>query len=336
MNGMFALASVSSAGSPPFVVMVLGARAFSLNTLYPHYRRARAGKAKRLSQTDSLFGLLQDWDGNFDALGDIADFLAREGVENEQWRGGVSRFADLRKLPPVLSPGKMLYAAQNYKEHVQEMHAAKFGTSDQSKGKDFAGEKTNTKPYAFLRAPSTLIGAEDDIVLPTMFDRIDWEVEMAVAIGRRGKHIPAARAREHIAGFMTTNDVSCRSLAFREDRPGIRSDWLGGKSHDTFAPMGPLLVPRDFVADFMNLRLTLSVNGEVMQDGNTRDMIFTPEEQIEYCSHMLTLEPGDIFATGTPSGVGQGRGKFLKMGDVVEAEIEGLGRLHNRVVAEAA
>ncbi len=333
---MFALASVSSAGSPPFVVMVLGERALSLTSIYPHYRRARAEKAKRLTHSESLFGLLQDWDANFDALADSAAFITREGIENKHWRDSVSRFADLRKLPPVLTPGKMLYAAQNYKEHVQEMHAAKFGTSDQSKGRDFSGEKANTRPYAFLRAPSTLIGADDDIVLPAMFDRIDWEVEMAVAIGRRGKHIPAARARDHIAGFMTTNDVSCRSLAFCEDRPGIRSDWLGGKSHDTFAPMGPLFVPRAFVANFMNLRLTLSVNGEVMQDGNTRDMIFTPEEQIEYCSHMLTLEPGDIFATGTPSGVGQGRGKFLKAGDVVEAEIEGLGRQHNRGVAEVA
>lgn len=328
---MFGLATVSSAGSPPFVVMVLGERALSLASLYPHYRRARAEKAKRLLHGESLLGLLQDWDGNFDALSDIADFFAREGAENKEWRHGVSRFAELRKLPPMQTPGKMLYAAQNYKEHVKEMQAAKFGSAS----KDFSGEKDNTKPYSFLRAPSTLIGADDDIILPKLFDRIDWEVEMALAIGRRGKHIAVARAKDHIAGFMTTNDVSCRSLFLREDRPGLRSDWLGGKNHDSFAPMGPLFVPCAFVPNYMNLRLTLSVNGEVMQDGNTGEMIFSPEEQIEYFSHMLTLEPGDIFATGTPSGVGTAKGKFLKAGDVVEAEIEGLGRQRNRVVAEA-
>ncbi len=324
---MFALATVSSAGSPPFVVMVLGERALSLASVYPQYRRARAVKAKRLTNSESLSGLLQDWDANFDALSDIAVFAAREQVKDCE-----SRFADLRKLPPVLAPGKMLYAAQNYKEHVKEMQAAKFASAS----KDFSGEKDNAKPYSFLRAPSTLIGANDDIVLPAMFDRIDWEVEMALAIGRRGKHIAAARAKDHIAGFMTTNDVSCRSLFLREDRPALRSDWLGGKNHDTFAPMGPLFVPREFVPNYMNLRLTLSLNGEVMQDGKTSEMIFSPEEQIEYCSHMLTLEPGDIFATGTPSGVGTAKGKFLKVGDVIEAEIEGLGRLRNRVVAEAA
>ena len=324
---MFALASVSSSGSPPFVVMVMGERALSLLSFYSLYRRARAEKAKRLTNPESLFGLLQDWDANFDALTDIASFAARE-----QMKEGESRFADLRKLPPVLQPGKMFYAAQNYKEHVKEMQAAKFASAS----KDFSGEKDNAKPYSFLRASSTLIGAYDDIVLPAMFDKVDWEVEMALAIGRPGKHIQAARAKDHIAGFMTTNDVSCRSLFLREDRPGLRSDWLGGKNHDSFAPMGPLFVPRDFVPNYMKLRLTLSVSGEVMQDGNTSEMIFSPEEQIEYCSHMMTLEAGDIFATGTPSGVGTAKGRFLKAGDVVEAEIEGLGRMRNRVVAETA
>lgn len=324
---MFALATVSSAGSPPFVVMVMGERALSLASIYPHYRLARADKAKRLTNPESVLGLLQDWDANLDTLSDIANFAARERSS-----GGEIRLADLRKLPPVLRPGKMLYAAQNYKEHVKEMQAAKFASAS----KDFSGEKDNAKPYLFLRAPSTLIGADDDIVLPAMFDKVDWEVEMAVAIGRPGKHIAANKAKAHIAGFMTTNDVSCRSLFLREDRPGMRSDWLGGKNHDTFAPMGPLFVPRDFVPNYMNLRLTLAVNGEVMQDGKTSEMIFSPEEQIEYVSHMMTLEPGDVFATGTPSGVGTAKGKFLKAGDVVEAEIEGLGRMRNRVIADAA
>jgi 2-keto-4-pentenoate hydratase/2-oxohepta-3-ene-1,7-dioic acid hydratase in catechol pathway len=116
----------------------------------------------------------------------------------------------------------------------------------------------------------------------------------------------------------------------------LRSDWLNGKSHDNFAPMGPFLVPRAFVKDHMNLFIRLSVNGEIKQDGNTSQFIYTPEEQIEYASHILTLESGDIFSCGTCGGVGQGTNTFLKPGDVMETEIEGLGKMRNKFVAEAA
>ncbi len=125
---------------------------------------------------------------------------------------------------------------------------------------------------------------------------------------------------------MTTNDVSARDLQVRADRPGLRSDWLNGKSHDNFAPMGPFLVPRAFVKDHMNLFIRLTVNGEVKQNGNTSQFIFTPEEQIEYASGILSLQSGDIFSCGTCGGVGQGTNTFLKVGDVMETEIEGLGQ----------
>jgi len=329
----FALATVSAAGSPPFVVMVLGDKAVSLPEVYRALRERGALK-RALTTTDSILGLLQEWDANFDALVDVAEWIGREGVGDRRLAHAVSSFTSLRALPPILRPSKMLYAAANYREHVAEMRASNFTGGAFDRQKDFAGEKAKARPYSFLKAPSCLVGANDDIVLPRMFDRIDWELELALAIGRPGKHIPAAKAMDHVAGFMTTNDVSCRSLTYREDRPTTRSDWLGGKSHDTFAPTGPFFVPRAFVKDHMNLRLTLKLNGETMQDSVTGEMIFTPEEQIEYCSHMLTLEPGDMFATGTPSGVGQGRGLFLKPGDLIEATIEGIGSQRNRVVAE--
>jgi 2,4-diketo-3-deoxy-L-fuconate hydrolase len=230
----------------------------------------------------------------------------------------------------------MLYAAANYREHVAEMRASKFTGGDFDKSKDAQGDKARLRAYLFLKAPSCLAGAFDDIVLPAGEHRIDWEAELAVVIGRAGRNIPAARAPDHVAGFMTTNDVSCRDLTWREDRPTIRSDWLAGKSFDTFAPTGPFFVPREFVPNHASLRVWLAVNGVTKQDGNTGDMIFGTAEQIEYASRMLTLEPGDMFATGTPSGVGQGRGEFLKAGDVVECEVEGLGRQRNRVVQGAA
>jgi 2-keto-4-pentenoate hydratase/2-oxohepta-3-ene-1,7-dioic acid hydratase in catechol pathway len=226
----------------------------------------------------------------------------------------------------------MLYAAANYKEHVAEMRAARFTGGDFDKSKDAQGDKSRLRAYLFLKAPNCLAGAYDDIVLPAGEHRIDWEAELAVVIGRAGRHVPAAKALDHVAGFMTTNDVSCRDLTWREDRPTIRSDWLAGKSFDTFAPTGPFLVPREFVPNHDRLRVWLAVNGVTKQDGNTGDMIFNTAEQIEYASRMLTLEPGDLFATGTPSGVGQGRGEFLTAGDLVECEVEGLGRQRNRVV----
>jgi 2,4-diketo-3-deoxy-L-fuconate hydrolase len=224
----------------------------------------------------------------------------------------------------------MFYAAQNFQEHVDEMLRAGMSPA----GRRFTGEKSTTRPYLFLKAPSCLCGARDDIPIPLGMKRIDWEAEIALAIGKPGKCIPAARALEHVAGFMTTNDVSCRDLQIREDRPSLRSDWLGGKSHDNFAPMGPFLVPRAFVADHMNLRIRLNVNGEVKQDGNTSQFIFTLEEQIEYASNILSLYSGDVFSGGTCGGVGQGTHTFLKAGDVMETEIEGLGRMRNRFVEE--
>jgi 2-keto-4-pentenoate hydratase/2-oxohepta-3-ene-1,7-dioic acid hydratase in catechol pathway len=233
----------------------------------------------------------------------------------------------------VRRPGKMFYAAQNFQEHVDEMLRAGMTPAG---GPKFTGEKSTTRPYLFLKAPSTLAGAYDDIEIPLGMQKIDWEAEIALAIGKRGKRIKAERALDHVAGFMTTNDVSCRDLQIRPDRPGLRSDWLGGKSHDNFAPTGPFLVPRAFVADAMNLFIRLTVNGEVKQNGNTSQFIFTPEEQIEYASSILSVECSDIFSCGTCGGVGQGTNTFLKAGDVMETEIEGLGKMRNRFVAEKA
>ena len=226
----------------------------------------------------------------------------------------------------------MFYAAQNFQEHVDEMIRAGMSPKD---GPKFTGEKSTTRPYLFLKAPSCLAGANDDIAIPRGLKKIDWEAEIACAIGRRGKHIKAERALDHVAGWMTTNDVSARDLQIRHDRPGLRSDWLNGKSHDNFAPMGPYLVPKAFVKDHMKLFIRLSVNGAIKQDGNTSQFIFTPEEQIEYASDILSLECGDIFVCGTCGGVGQGTNTFLNVGDVMETEVEGLGKMRNRFVAEA-
>ena len=322
----FKLATLAKADGRPFVAVVLDDEAFDLAAADIAYRSG--GRRGALSTTASVAGLLENWDANFAVLQEIVAFLAKEGL-----RPGAAKIASLKALPPVTRPGKMFYAAQNFQEHVDEMIRA--GMTPAS-GPKFTGEKSTTVPYLFLKAPSSLAGAFDDIAIPRGMKKIDWEAEIALAIGKAGKRIKAERALEHVAGFMTTNDVSCRDLQIRSDRPALRSDWLGGKSHDNFAPMGPFLVPRAFVPDHMNLFIRLTVNGEVRQNGDTSQFIFTPEEQIEYASNILTIMTGDIFSCGTCGGVGQGTNTFLKPGDVMETEIEGLGWMRNRFVAEAA
>jgi 2-keto-4-pentenoate hydratase/2-oxohepta-3-ene-1,7-dioic acid hydratase in catechol pathway len=323
MNGTpFKLGTFAKSGGKPFAAIVLGDDAVDLAQAQTAYR----GAGKRALSTDaSIDGLLEEWDANFAVLQEIAAFLGKEG------KPGAVTLASLRPLPPVRRPGKMFYAAQNFQEHVDEMIRAGMSPKDDQ----WKGEKTKTKPYLFLKAPSCLAGANDDIAIPRGLKKIDWEAEIGCVIGKRGKHIKAERALDHVAGWMTTNDVSARDLQIRADRPALRSDWLNGKSHDNFAPTGPFLVPRAFVRDHMKLFIRLTVNGEVKQNGNTSQFIFTPEEQIEYASDILTLECGDFFSCGTCGGVGQGTNTFLKVGDVMETEIEGLGRMRNRFVAEA-
>ena len=328
----FALATIArGAGSAP--ALVLDGDVVDL-------RSAAAAAGIDLVADNPHFGvleLLETWPQSFDALQRVAEFVTSVGIGDDRLH---PHRAGARVLPPVPRPSKMVYSAQNYPDHVEEMRKArKFGFNDVDvdQDRDFKGTREGgARPYMFLKAPSCLTGPYDDVVLPPEVDQMDWEVELAVVLGRSATRVSADRAMEHVAGFMTTNDFSARNLLFRPDRERLRSDWFGGKSHDGFAPMGPVLVPAAFVADHLDLRLRLSVNGETRQDGNTGHLIFNPAEQIEFASRHTTLVPGDILATGTPGGVGQGTNSFLAIGDVVEAEVQGLGVLRNRIVAPPA
>ena len=332
MNGtVFALATYAGAPAAPFAAIVLGERAISLGGVYSAYRDSPRGKAGPLTATDSIQGLLEGWDHNFPVLQEIVAFIEQEGPDSDRLKGAVVDASALRALPPVLNPGKIFNAAQNFQEHVDEMIRA--GTSPAT-GPKFTGDRSTSRPYLFLKAPSVLAGAHDDIAIPAGMERIDWEAEIACVVWKKAKRAGADSALDHVAGFMTTNDVSCRDMQMRDDRPSLRSDWLGGKSHDNFAPMGPVLMPKAFIEDHMKLFIRLSVNGEVKQDGNTSQFIYTPEEQIEFASNILTIEPGDIFVCGTCGGVGMGTNTFLNVGDVMETEVEGLGKMRNRLVTD--
>jgi 2-keto-4-pentenoate hydratase/2-oxohepta-3-ene-1,7-dioic acid hydratase in catechol pathway len=278
---------------------------------------ARAGVP--LPRIENLADLLGDWDRNFELLQGVAAHatMGEECVD----------VACTRPLPPLGRRGKMLYAAANYRDHAAGMRKT-FTPDIPLAGAD--KPLPALRPYMFGKVCEPT-GAYDDIILPAGIERMDWEAEMMVVIGRPGRNIAHGRVKDHIAGYMTTNDVSCRDRTWREDRPALRSDWLSGKSFDSFAPIGPYFTPAAFVPDHRNVRIRLWVNAILKQDGNSGDMIFGVEEQVEYVSEIMTLLPGDMIATGTPAGTGQERLEFLKPGDVVETEVEFCGRQRNQV-----
>lgn len=217
------------------------------------------------------------------------------------------------------TPGRIFGAASNFYEHAREM------------GTELA-PREESAPFCFMKAETSITATDTDVVMPANTEKLDWEVELGVVIGKTCRNVGVDEAYDYIAGYTVFNDVTARDLNRRSDYP-FKHDWFRGKSHDTFGPIGPWLVPRACIERPQSLRMQLSVNGETMQDDTADAMIFNIAEQIAYLSAMLTLKPGDLLATGTPDGVGMGRGVYLKPGDEMVATIEGIGSIRNRVVA---
>ena len=220
---------------------------------------------------------------------------------------------------PIPRPRKgIVCLGLNYADHVAEGNK----TLDEE-------QSLPEHPIFFTKAPTAINGPYDDIVYPRVTEKLDYEVELAVVIGRKGKYIAKEDVYDHIAGYSVFNDISARDLQTRHGQ------WFKGKSIDTFAPMGPYLVTPDEVSDPMDLDLSLSVNGVMRQNSNTSHLIFDIPEIVSVLSAGITLEVGDIIATGTPSGVGSAHELgLMKVGDLVEARINGIGSLRNRVVSE--
>lgn len=315
---VFKLATASSAGSPPFVAIVLDDDAIALEAVLPHFRASR-GKTPLPLASGSMQGLLDTWDASFDQLQEIVAFVTAAGLKDSRWTDATGPWSKLRLHAPIPRPPKMLFASVNY---------PRAGQPPKSDG-------IVRRPSMFQKTSSCVVGPYDDIVKPRGFDDLSWEVEFALVIGREARHVPVERALDYVAGYVTANDVTVLNFRQPGELPIPGPDWYGAKCHDTFAPLGPFLVPRAFVPDCRNLRLTCKINGETLQDGNTRDMIFSPEEQIAHCASHGRLEPGDVISTGTPSGIAMHVGRWLKVGDVVECEVEGLGAQRSRLVAEA-
>ena len=215
--------------------------------------------------------------------------------------------------PPLLNSSKVVCIGLNYSDHARE-----------------TGAREPAEPILFFKSTTAITGPNDPVIIPKDSDKTDWEVELAVVIGKKASYISESAAMEHVAGLMLHNDYSER--AFQLERGG---QWVKGKSADTFAPIGPLLVTPEEIPDINNLRLWLSVNGELKQDGNSKNLIFKIPFLVSYISQFMTLLPGDIISTGTPAGVGLGQKPepvYLKPGDIVELGIDGLGTAKQELV----
>jgi len=220
--------------------------------------------------------------------------------------------ADATLEAPITDPQKIVCLGLNYRDHAEE-----------------TGQEIPTAPMWFAKFANSLSGSGQEIVLPAAHaEYVDYEAELALVIGRRAKNVSVADALDHIAGAMPFNDVSARDLQMQNPL------WTSGKAIDTFAPCGPALVTLEEIEDLRALGLRTRVNGELVQEGTTANLIFGPAEVVAWLSRTMTLLPGDIIATGTPAGVGVAQGRFLKAGDTVEVEVDGLGTLANRVRSE--
>lgn len=257
---------------------------------------------------------------------------------------GTIAIKQLKTLPPIPDPSVMLNAAVNYNEHGLEMRgeATVAASADKVDPKVALGIPSywtrkpgdaRHNPYYFMKAPAAITGNGDPIILPKGRTQIDWECELNIVIGKTAKYVKAENAAEYIFGYTLDNDVSDRG-GRADGRHG--SDWVLGKSHDTFFPMGPYVVPRQFVPNPMKLPIKFSLSGKLMQDSNTDRMTHNVYELVEYASHLMTLRPGDLISSGSPAGVGTARGTpiYFKDGDTSTCTIEGIGTLENPVRAE--
>jgi 2-keto-4-pentenoate hydratase/2-oxohepta-3-ene-1,7-dioic acid hydratase in catechol pathway len=255
-------------------------------------------------------GEFHDYDEGFFASGGL-EALAEWVADN--CPGGVEIDPEARLGPPVNRPSKLVCVGKNYLDHAKEF-----------------GEGIPTEPALFMKATSAWSGPNDDVMIPRGAKKLDYEVELAVVIGKTASYVEEPEALDHVAGYATFCDFSER--AFQKEMGG---QWTKGKSADTFAPMGPWLVTADEVPDPQKLRLWCKVNNELRQNSWTGDMMFSVRQLVSYISRFMTLLPGDVVATGTPAGVGMGMHppRYLQAGDFVECGIEGLGELGQRVVA---
>jgi len=243
-----------------------------------------------------------------------------------------------------IEPRQVFQAGANYRQHVIDLEVAHRRPDDPRTEEQARAEIAQVMdrraaedlPYVFLGLPSSITGPYDELVLPAWAAEPDWELELAVVIGQTAHRVSVDQALEYVAGYTIANDLTDRASVFRRDMPAIGTDWLRSKNAPGFTPLGPYLVPAEFVGDPQKLQVTLRLNGETMQDESTADMLFGVARLIAAISETATLLPGDLVLTGSPAGNGLHWGRLLRDGDVMEGSITGLGAQRTRCVAERA
>lgn len=275
-----------------------------------------------------MLGVLADWNRARRVLA-----RAAKRVQSGQSRAKGAPLKRTRLLAPVLYPGMIFCAGANYTDHVAEMARAS------NRPPEADPRSLGLKPWHFIKTSrSSVVGPGSAVKLPAYSKMVDWEIELVAVIGRAAKNVPVERALECVAGYTIGNDLSARDAMKREgisNTSPFHYDWISQKCFDGAAPLGPWIVPANEISDPQNLAMKLWVNDQLMQDSITARMIFNTAEQIAQLSSRVRLHPGDLVFTGTPAGVGAGRGVFLKAGDSIRMWIEGIGELAHTVVAQA-
>ena len=317
--GSWSLAKASLGNGRPVPVLVSHGRFLDLS--------ARPETSGALTVT----GLLEHWDGVLPVLEAIA------ADPRTQWRP----LAEASLHSPV-EPRQVFQAGANYRTHVIDLAAAHHdggdGRSIEQVRADAAAAmdaRLGYSPFVFTGLPSAICGPYDDVVLPRDGEQPDWELELAAVIGRPTRRVAATEALDAVAGWVIVNDLTLREKVFRREAGALGADWLAAKNSPTFLPCGPVIVPRSAIPDPGDLRITLRLNGQVMQDESTKDMIFDVARIIAHCSAVATLLPGDLVLTGSPAGNGLAHGRLLRPGDLMESTIAGLGSQASHCVAEA-
>jgi 2,4-didehydro-3-deoxy-L-rhamnonate hydrolase len=332
----FKLGTFAAGGAPPFVGLVDNTteRVVPLSVAEPLLRRLNLQLHKGASPPgsgDSLLSLLSDWDSNFQALA-----ILWESFAGELTRQSVA-VAELHTRAPIDPPRQIFCTIANYRSHIIETildagvppHTdAMDATARRQYAERNIEERLRGAPYACFKLPSTVIGPTDSLQIPRHARRVDWELELGVVIGKPARRVSRSEAMSHVAGYVLANDITARDQVRRADVPNMGTDWLQSKNAPGFLPLGPYFVPAAFLPDPYSVRLTLSLNDRLMQNGIVSDMVFDIATQIEYLSRHAQLLPGDVICTGTPAGCGTHYERYLQAGDVIHASAGELGTQH--------
>ncbi|MEX1659852.1 fumarylacetoacetate hydrolase family protein [Streptomyces pseudovenezuelae] len=316
--GRFALGTFSTQDGKPFPGLLAKGRVLDLSRAL--------GRAP--SETRAV---LERWEETLPVLHALADDDALD------WRP-----LDGLHVHAPLEPRQIFQSGANYRQHVIDLEVAHRSPDDPRTVEEARAEiaaimdrrAAEDLPYVFIGLPSAITGPYDDVVLPAWAEKPDWELELAAVIAKPAYQVTVEEALEHVAGYTIANDLTDRATVFRRDMKAIGTDWLRSKNAPGFTPLGPWIVPAESIADPGDLRVTLKLNGETMQDESTKDMLFGVARLVSYASQTAQLLPGDLVLTGSPAGNGIHWGRLLQGGDVMEGSITGLGVQRTRCVAE--